>query len=566
MKRLIVASFLIPVFALLSACKDDSPSIKDDTGTLNTSVLSDTSPEITEADLHRHIKILASDEFEGRAPFTEGETKTLNYLEDHFKAMGLEPVNGSYRQSVPLVEITADANSFAASITQGEDVTDLRYLEDITVWTKRVRETIHMDQSEMVFVGFGIVAPEYDWNDYEGMDVTGKTVVMLINDPGFATGDPALFNGKAMTYYGRWTYKFEEASRQGAAAAIIIHQTKPAAYPWEVVTGSWSGPQFDLLHPDEGASRIAVEGWITEAVAQAMFKRAGTTLMEAHAKAIEPGFKAFDLGQAFSAQLNNTVRHANSANILGMVEGTERPDEAILYMAHWDHLGIGPADASGDNIYNGALDNASGVAGLLELAQKAASDEEKPRRSMVFVAVTAEEQGLLGSAYYAANPAIPPERTVAAINMDGINLLGPMADITIVGWGQNSLQDDLIEAARTQDRTVEPEPTPEQGSFYRSDHFELAKIGIPVLYADAGVMSREHGRDWALAQREAYIRDSYHKPSDEYDPNWDLSGAVDDLELYYIVGRKHAQGTDWPTWYEGSEFRAARLQSKGEGM
>lgn len=564
MKRLIVASLLVPALALLSACKDDSALVHDETPAPDTSILSGTSPEITEADLHRHIKILASDEFEGRAPLSEGERKTLDYLESSFKAMGLKPVNGSYRQDVPLVEITADADSFTASIHQGDAVTELDYLDDIIVWTKRIRETVHIAQSEMVFVGYGIVAPEYGWNDYEGVDVTGKTVVMLINDPGFATDQPDFFKGKAMTYYGRWTYKFEEASRQGAAAAIIIHQTEPASYPWEVVTGSWADSQFDLLRPDEGASRVAAEGWITEATAQAIFRRAGTTLMEAHAKATIPGFKAFDLGQTFSVQLNNSFHHATSSNILAMIEGTEQPDEAILYMAHWDHIGRGPADESGDDIYNGALDNASGTAALLELAQKAVSDDEKPKRSMVFIAVTAEEQGLLGSAYYAANPAISPEKTVAAINMDGINILGPMADITVVGWGQNSLQDDLIKAARTQNRVVEPEPTPEQGTFYRSDHFELAKIGIPVLYTDAGIISREHGRDWAIAQRAAYVRDSYHKPSDEYDPSWDLSGAVEDLELFYIIGKNLAQGTEWPTWYEGSEFKAARLQSKGQ--
>ena len=543
---------------LLAACDRGGPDAGKEAATTQLS------PEITADDIARHVQVLASDGFEGRAPASEGEKKTLAYLTAQFEAMGLAPGNGtSYLQEVPLVAITADPKTARARFAKGDDVRDLAYLDEMMIWTKRVRESVDVANSDVVFVGYGINAPEYGWNDYADVDVHGKTVLMFVNDPGFATGDPALFNGKAMTYYGRWTYKYEEAARQGAAAAIIIHETEPAAYPWDVVSGSWSGAQFDLERKDGNADRVAIEGWVQESIARELLAKAGLTLEEAHRAALERGFKAQPLGLTFAAHVDNAIAHSRSHNVAAILRGSERPDEAILYMAHWDHLGRGPADASGDDIYNGALDNATGVAGLLEIAQKFAAAPERPQRSVLFLAVTAEEQGLLGSAYYAAHPLIPPEKTVAAINMDGLNILGPMDDITVIGWGQNSLQDMLAEAAAAQGRTIAAEPTPEHGYFYRSDHFSLAKIGIPVLYTDSGVMSREHGRNWALEQREKYITEAYHKPADEYSPDWDLRGAVDDLELFYAVGARLANSDIWPEWAPDSEFRAARVASRG---
>jgi Zn-dependent M28 family amino/carboxypeptidase len=433
------------------------------------------------------------------------------------------------------------------------------YGSQILAWSLREEPEITVEGSEVVFVGYGINAPDYGWNDYEGIDVRGKTVLMLINDPGYASGDPAIFNGKAMTYYGRWTYKFEEAARQGAAAALLIHQKDPAGYPWDVVQSSWSGPQFSLVSEDKGQSRVAVEAWVSSSAATALLQRGDLTLDEAQALALSPDFKAMPLPVTFSAKLNSTVRHTTSHNVMAVREGATAPDEALIYMAHWDHLGTDPS-LKGDKIYNGALDNATGTAGLMVLADAFSKAPTPPRRSVAFLAVTAEEQGLLGSAYYAAHPAFAPHKTVAAINMDGLNIHGPTKDITLIGWQQNDLQDMLEAAAQKQDRMVVAEPTPQNGYFYRSDHFSLAKVGIPALYADSGVDSRAHGREWGLAQQQDYIDRAYHKPADEYDPNWDLSGAVEDLLLFYEIGHQLAYGDRWPLWKEGSEFRAIREQ------
>ncbi|GER00277.1 hypothetical protein JCM17845_09000 [Iodidimonas gelatinilytica] len=517
----------------------------------------------TEQLLHQHIKILASDAFEGRAPASAGEEKTVAYLIEQFKALGLKPGFGdSYTQSVPLIELTAkpEDGQFQAFFTKDDEKTGLDYGSQIVAWTKQERERVEVSDSDIVFVGYGITAPEYGWDDYEAVDVTGKTVLILVNDPGFETENPDLFTGKAMTYYGRWTYKYEEAARHGAAAAILVHQSEPAGYPWAVVQSSWTGPQFSLVSPDGGSGFAAVEAWISEQTAQTLFAQAGMTLENAKAAALSPEFKAQSLPLTFSATLNNSLRHTQSNNVMAVLEGSAAPDEAMLYMAHWDHIGMDPA-LTDDPIYNGALDNATGTAGLLALAKAFSALDESPRRSVAFLATTAEEQGLLGSAYYAQNPAIPAHKTVAAINMDGANIHGPMKDITIIGEGQNDLQDLLTSAAKQQNRTLSSEPTPEHGYFYRSDHFNLAKIGIPVLYTDSGTDSRAHGRDWTLEQNSAYIDRAYHKPADEYDPDWDLSGAAEDLELFYTIGLDLASSNDWPGWKDGSEFRAARMET-----
>ena len=519
---------------------------------------------ITTQALSAHIQILASDAFEGRAPATPGEDKTVAYLAEKFAQAGLQPgVGDSYFQEVPLVEITA-APSAELSVA-GEDATErFSYWDDVIVWTKRVVGRAEVLDSDMVFVGYGIVAPEYGWNDYDGIDVTGKTVVMLVNDPGFATGDSALFNGRAMTYYGRWTYKFEEAARQGAAAAIVVHEDAPAAYPWGVVTSSWSGPQLDLQRPDDNASRAAIEGWISAPAAERLLAMAGLDLAGVHAAAIEPDFKPIPLGLTASVAVDHTVRRSSSKNVIAVLPGAERPDETVLYMAHWDHLGRDPKQ-DGDQIYNGALDNATGLGGLLELAEAFATLDRPPARSVVFAAWTAEESGLLGSAHYAENPPFPLDRTVAGINMDGLNIYGRMHDITVIGYGASELEVELAAAAATQRRVVRPEPTPERGYFYRSDHFNLAKKGVPVLYTANGIDHVEHGPDWTLRQQEAWIAAHYHKPSDEYDPAWDLTGAVDDLELLFAVGHGLAASDHWPNWNDGNEFRAARDAARPDG-
>ena len=512
---------------------------------------------IDEGGLREHIQTLASDEFEGRAPSSHGEELTIQYLADAFQQMGLQPGNGdSYFQDVPLVE-TVVPNNPALTIRGRGATTELAFGSEFVGWTKRVVDRARLTNSPLVFVGYGVVAPEYDWNDYEGVNVQGRTVVILVNDPGFATQDEALFNGNAMTYYGRWTYKYEEAARQGAAGVIIIHETEPAGYPWEVVESSWTGPQFDLVAEDNNMSRVAVEGWITHDAAHEVFEQAGMDFDELKAQAATREFQAVPMGLRASTSLTNEVTHSTSRNVLAVLPGTDRADEYIVYMAHWDHLGKNAA-IEGDGIYNGAFDNATGVAGLLELAQAFASLEQRPARSILFLAVTAEEKGLLGSAYYAANPVYPRNKTVAAINMDGLNTDGPMNDITVIGYGASELDDYLETAATAQGRVIRADPEPEKGFYYRSDHFSFAKQGIPALYTDAGIDHVEHGEQWTLARRDEYTAKRYHKPTDEYDPEWDLSGAVNDLRILFDIGFRLSNETTFPNWRVGNEFRARR--------
>ncbi|MCH7474639.1 MAG: M28 family peptidase [Gemmatimonadetes bacterium] len=512
---------------------------------------------IDEEGLREHIQTLASDEFEGRAPSSHGEELTIRYLADAFQQMGLQPGNGdSYFQDVPLVE-TVVPNNPALTIRGRGATTELAFGTEFVGWTKRVVDRARLANSPLVFVGYGVVAPEYDWNDYEGVNVRGSTVVILVNDPGFATQDEALFNGNAMTYYGRWTYKYEEAARQGAAGVIIIHETEPAGYPWEVVESSWTGPQFDLVAEDNNMSRVAVEGWITHDAAHEVFEQAGMDFDELKAQAASREFQAVPMGLRASTSLTNEVTRSTSRNVLAVLRGTDRADEYIVYMAHWDHLGKNAA-IEGDGIYNGAFDNATGVAGLLELAQAFASLEQRPARSILFLAVTAEEKGLLGSAYYAANPVYPRNKTVAAINMDGLNTDGPTNDITVIGYGASELDDYLEEAAAAQGRVIRADPEPEKGFYYRSDHFSFAKQGIPALYTDAGIDHVEHGEQWTLARRDEYTAKRYHKPTDEYDPEWDLSGAVNDLRILFDIGFRLSNETTFPNWRVGNEFRARR--------
>lgn len=517
------------------------------------------SPGLSAQEYRRHLATLSSDEFEGRKPGTAGERKTLEYLTSQFRQWGLKPGNGdSFLQAVPFVEITAGSD---ARLRLGE--TELKYLDDMVIWTKRVVPEVSLDDSPLVFVGHGVVAPEYGWNDYAGLDMRGKTAVILVNDPGFATGDPALFRGKAMTYYGRWTYKFEEATRQGAAGAILVHDDVPAAYPWETVQNSWSGPQLDMVTPDGNAARPAIEGWITRRAAETLLRSSGHDYAQLLKAASQPGFKPVPLSLTASGSLRNAIRRGNSANVVAVLPGTKHPDEYVVYMAHWDHLGRA-FGRTGDTIFNGALDNATGTSGLLTMARAFAESPRRPERSIVFLAVTLEESGLLGSAYYVANPVFPLARTVAAFNMDGIAWGGPTRDVTVVGAGASELEDDLVRAARRQDRVVKEEPTPENGFFFRSDHFNFAKGGVPALYIKLGIDDREKGADWGREQLAIFARTDYHKPSDEFRADLDLRGGLEDLALLHEIGGRLANERRFPNWRPQSEFRAARDRSLTE--
>ncbi|WP_066963700.1 M28 family metallopeptidase [Microbulbifer sp. Q7] len=516
-------------------------------------------------DLHKHIAVLASDQFEGRAPATKGEELTVNYLADEFKKLGLKPGavdadgNPSWFQEVPVVEMQIESTPMEI---RGEGFEkSLQPLTDMVAFTQRQTPQSQLKDSPLVFVGYGIVAPENNWNDYAGLDMQGKTAVILVNDPGYATQDNNLFNGNAMTYYGRWSYKFEEAARQGAAGAIIVHETGAAGYPWEVVSGSWSGAQISLESEDKNADRVAVESWITSDAAKSLFTAAGLDLAKEMDAAKQQGFQPKPLNLTASVDLKSEVRTSNSRNVIAKIEGTTHPDEAIIYTAHWDHLGVNDHAEGQDHIFNGAVDNATGTAGLLAMAHQVAKMEEAPQRSLLFVAVTAEESGLLGSKYYAANPVVPLENTVAGINFDAMGVLGPMRDVIVVGYGNSELEKMLEDVASTQGRYLAPEDHPERGYFYRSDHFSLAKKGVPMLYFSSGTDSFEHGRDWAKKKADVYTADHYHKPGDEYDPEWNLEGAALDLALGLDIGLALANSRDWPNWYKGNEFRAIRDKS-----
>lgn len=506
----------------------------------------------------RDVAVLASDAFLGRQPGTAGEDSTLAFLEREFRAIGCEPGNGdSFFQEVPLVSITTTPPRTMQVAGVGRGLS-LAFGSEWVASTAHVVDSVRIDRSEVVFAGYGIVAPEYEWNDYAGVDVAGKTVVVLVNDPGFATGDSSLFTGRAMTYYGRWTYKFEEAARQGARGVLVVHETAPAGYPWAVIGGDRITPNFFLESPDGNRSRCALEGWISGEAARTLLAQAGLDYDVEKAAAARPGYAARPLGLTYSMTLRNAIERYASNNVVARWPGADRADEAIIYTAHWDHFGVDPT-LEGDRIYNGARDNATGTAALLAIARGFAALPERPARSILFLAVTAEEQGLLGSAHYAANPVVPTASTVAVINMDALNIFGPMKDVTIVGKGLSELDAYVEAAAVEQGRYVRPDPEPEKGVFFRSDHFSFAKQGVPALYAKMGIEHAVHGTAWTEARTAAWVRDHYHKVSDNYDPDtWDLRGAVSDIRLLFRIGYRLAESDRFPNWYEGSEFRALR--------
>ena len=551
-----IHAWLLAAFAL-SACTSDTPRTAGD---------GEGGPEsITEEEIAEHITVLASDEFGGRAPSSPGEELTVTYLAEQFEAAGLQPGNGgSWFQTVPLVDITVDPESAPLTVTDAGGSASFAYADDFVTWTTRVVEESSVAESEMVFVGYGIVAPEVGWDDYAGLDASGKTVVILVNDPGFATQDPDVFSGNTMTYYGRWTYKFEEAARQGAAAALIVHQTAPAAYGWETVRNSWTGPQFNLQSPDGNADRVAIEGWLTEETSRTLFDRAGLDFDALARQAQDGSLRPVEMGMSLSTSVQNTLRFSDSRNVVGLIEGSEAPDEYFVYMAHWDHFGTDEAlEAAGeDGIYNGALDNASGTAALIELAEAYAQRATPPRRSILFVAVTAEEQGLLGSKHYASNPVVSLSQTVAGLNMDGLSNFGPTNDLVVTGYGMSELDAIAEVAAAAQDRRVVPDPEPEKGYYFRSDHFELAKFGVPMIYPSYGIDHVERGEEYGREMNDRYIAERYHMVTDEFDDTWDLSGAVPDVRLYYEIGAAVIDSDIWPNWHEGTEFRAIRDESR----
>lgn len=520
---------------------------------------------IGEENLAQHIKRLASDAFEGRFPGSPGETRTTGYLVEQFKSLGLAPGNpaGSYLQKVPLIGITA-TSPLHLFLSTGAQELSLCSGQELVAWSKRAVESISLQDSEVVFVGYGVVAPEFDWDDYKDVDVKDKTLIVLVNDPPVPDpDDPSkldekTFNGKAMTYYGRWTYKLEEAARKGARACFIIHETGPAGYPWGVVQDSFSGEQFDLA-THSGEPSCALEGWLTEESARALFQLAGHELETLKNEALNRNFKPVPLGMRGSLTIANTFRRVDSHNVVAKLEGSDPnlKEQYVVYLAHWDHLGK-KTTSEGEQIYHGAVDNASGTAALLEMARGFAQLNTPPRRSLLFLAVTAEEQGLLGSRYYSEDPLYPVVQTVAAINMDGMNVLGPTQDVTITGLGNTTLEDLVEVVCKEQGRVVRPDPEPEKGLFYRSDHFSFSKQGVPALSLDPGVDYVGRPEGWGLKIREEYTRKHYHKPSDQYDPTWDLSGLVQDLRLLFQVGYRAANEDRYPTWKPGSEFKALR--------
>ena len=556
MQRFMPISLLAAALAL-AACGGDRPATDTgaDTSTDTAAATHEFSPEITEADFREMTRTLSSDEFEGRAPGSPGGEKTVEYISAQFERIGLQPAgdNDSWYQTVPMVQTTAsDATVLRVAGADGER--ELKFGSDMMLGTRTGQQTISVNDSELVFVGYGVDAPERDWNDYEGLDVKGKTVVMLVNDPGFHVDDAELFDGNRMTYYGRWTYKFEEAARKGAEAALIIHDTAGASYGWDVVRTSWSGAQFDLRAEDDPAPRLPAQGWITNDVARELFANAGLDLDEQIRAASSADFKPVPLQASVSFELESEVVESSSRNVIGVLPGTEKPEEVVVYMGHWDHLG----KHDDGQIYSGAIDNATGIAGIIEIAERFANTEPAPKRSVAFLAVTLEESGLLGSQYYVAHPAFPLENTVAAINLDAMSVAGPSRDFVVTGMGNSELEDILEPIASAQGRTLVEEGNPAGGFYFRSDHFNFAKAGVPALYAKGGNDLVDGGTEGGRLAGEDYAT-RYHQPSDVYRDEWNLDGLIQDLEALYDVGRVMVDDVDqWPNWYEGNPFKAAR--------
>ena len=576
---------LIPASLLLAACGSDTPPPQAPAEPAKSSYVelkadpaqATLSAAIDANDLAKHIQTISSDEYEGRGPGSLGERLTLNYFENEFRRIGFLPAvadgkpcnafpceGASYFQRVPMVSTTADPAT-TLNIRVGGQEQVLAMGQDMAVGSRSEQPEVAIKDSALVFVGYGVVAPEQNWNDYAGLDVKGKTVVILVNDPGFLRGDETLFKGRAMTYYGRWTYKFEEAARQGAAAALIVHDEKPAGYGWDVVVNSWSGEQHDLPRSGDPEPRLPAQGWISMAAAKALFAADGKDFAKLQLDADSAGFKAVPLNATLSTTIKSKIENKFSHNAVAILPGSEKPEESVLYMGHWDHLGKKDGPEGEDHIFNGAIDNATGVAGALEIAHAFAAMEPKPKRSIVIMLPTLEESGLLGSKYFAAHPPVSLAKMAAVINMDALPVRGRNKDMGVIGQGQSSdLELMLLQLLTAQGRTMEPEASPEKGFFFRSDHFNFAKQGVPALYARAGLTHVDKGAAYGQQWSDDYTANRYHKPADAFDPNWDYAGIVDDLNVYFEAGKHLAEPGVWPTWSEGSEFRAAREASANE--
>lgn len=508
-------------------------------------------------ELRQDIAILSSDSFQGRKPFTVGEKRTIAYLEKRFKEAGLQAGNkNSYLQEVPMVQLTCKADP-DMEVNGPKGSFTFKSYDDYVIYSEKDLPKVSFNKDELIFAGYGVVAPEYGWNDYAGLDVKGKIVLVKVNDPGFGTADTGIFKGRTMTYYGRWTYKFEEAARQGAKGCLIIHNTEAASYPFSVVQNSLNTSRLHLDDRGRKISKCDIVGWVSETAAQKLLAFAGVD-SSVLSQADRRGFKAIPLGLTLTTAVKISSRYDKSYNVIGKVNGSKHPNEYIVYTSHWDHLGIGKPDAKGDSIYNGAYDNASGTAGLLQLAKAFSEMKPQPERTIIFLAVTAEEQGLWGSAYYAENPIYPLKNTLANINTDGLNRYEKTDDIVIVGRGQSTLEDYVADAARKMGRVVSFELHPEAGSYFRSDHFNFAKKGVPALYVSPGVNIIGKGSAYGTKLKDEYTANMYHRPSDQLIPEWTFSGAMDDLKLLFMVGKRIASSSRWPAWKPGSEFKSLR--------
>jgi Zn-dependent M28 family amino/carboxypeptidase len=555
MKRLLLAT------ALLAAPMLANPSFAQGAAD---------APKIDPAKLSAHIKVLSSDAFEGRGPATEGEKKAVGYIVDQMKAIGLSPAGDvqkdgkrAWTQNVPLGKFEIQG-PVAAGVTVGGDKQAWTQGQQIAVRAAMTTvDAVAIKNAPLVFVGYGVKAPERNWDDFKGMDLKGKILVVLINDPDFETGSGD-FGGKAMTYYGRWTYKFEEAARQGAAGMLIVHETAPAAYGWATVKNSNTNVMFDIVRKTPAATHPQLEAWIQRDVAVDLFKKAGLDFDALKKQAQTRDFKPVVLtGATFSADYKVKHEVIVSKNIAGRVVGTKFPNETIIYSAHWDHLGVGAPDAKGDKIYNGAIDNADGIAGILELA-RAFKSKPAPQRSVLFLAVTAEEKGLLGSEYYSANPLFPTATTVGDINIDALSAAGPAKDIGTSGDGKVDLQDMLVAKAKAHGRYFTPDPSPQAGHFYRSDHFPFAKRGVPAISIGSGNDLVNGGKEAGDKAEADYTDKRYHQPADEWSADWDLSGQAQDLGLVYEIGADLANSRVWPQWQAGSEFKALRDKTSAQ--
>jgi Zn-dependent M28 family amino/carboxypeptidase len=556
-RSVVAGLFGMTVLSTITACAKPGG---DAVATASSGAADSAAQAITADGVLQHIKDLSADSMEGRAPGTPGEEKAVAYMQAQFKALGLKPGNpdGTYLQNVDLIGYKAHPT---ASFSAGGKTISLAYPQDFIANSRHKRAETKVDNSDIVFVGYGVVAPEYGWDDYKGVDVKGKTILMLVNDPpvtvaGGGELDTAMFKGKAMTYYGRWTYKYEIASAKGAAAVIIIHETGPAGYPYGVVQGSNSQEQFDVISPD-AEKRVPVEGWIRFEKAKELLSAAGQNFDSLKAAAARKDFKPIPLNAKATFHVKIDSREIQSHNVVAKLEGTDKKDEYVIYTAHWDHLGR-DASLKGDQIYNGAMDNASGSSAIIEIAKAFTKLPTPPKRSILFLSVTAEEKGLVGAKYYATHPLYPLTSTVANINIDGINQWGKTSDFTVIGLGNSTLDDDLLAILKSQNRTVRPDAEPEKGFYYRSDHFEFAKQGVPALDTEGGIDYVGKPAGYGIQKRDEYTNKDYHSVTDEVKPDWDLSGGVQDVQTLFKTGYAVGQSDVIPQWKPGTEFKAKR--------